>query len=157
MPERETEERGAIDYVPIMLFTWVAVVLILAAMTFGLEREDSPNTLAVVTLFGTVFIGPVLAVIALSLKARGEAAEMKQGVKEIQHALNGEFQPRVGDAVESIVGPRFDAIDYRLRQISERLHTGDEQFDAIRTQIAANTARLETLANCDRQAPETTP
>jgi signal transduction histidine kinase len=132
------------NYVVAGLMSWVIVVIAVAALSFGLERENSANTLALVTLIGTVMISPVLIVVVkLLMNARQDASDVKDGVEHIKESLNGGFEPRVGGVVDDRIAPVKEDVrqlksDFTRFQESQHLANDRMQTDLqiVKTMLA---------------------
>lgn len=125
------------DHTGLAVGASIAIVATLSAAAVALEVADSENTLALMTLFGTLLITPVLGVIVPLIRgvnraaATGEATA--EGVEQIKKQLNGDLDARLQQAVER-----------GTRPINERI-------ERIETDVRDLRGRVDRLTNCDTQ------
>jgi LytS/YehU family sensor histidine kinase len=125
------------DHTALAVGASIAIVFTLSAAAVGLEVADSPNTIALMTLLGTLMITPVLGVLFPLIRGVNKAAatgeETAKGVKQIRQQLNGELDARLQQAVER-----------GTRPITERIAR-------LETDVRDLRGRVDRLATCDTQ------
>jgi LytS/YehU family sensor histidine kinase len=140
------------DHTALAVGASIAIVVTLSAAAVGLEAADSPNTIALMTLLGTLMITPVLGVLFPLIRGVNRAAatgeETANGVKQIRQQLNGELDARLQQAVER--GTR--SMTQRIDRIERRLADSDDAFEAMRSQLTAVQTTLATITTCDIDA-----
>lgn len=102
----------------------VALVALLVVLAIGLEWTDSPNTMAILGILGTgLAIGAVGQILNLNktnqgvqIAARAEETAKDTNVRtqNIEHALNGNFEPRVTEIVGKVLDEKFAAFEETL-------------------------------------------
>lgn len=125
------------DHTGLAVGASIAIVFTLSAAAVGLEVADSPNTIALMTLLGTLMITPVLGVLFPLIRGVNRAAATSEataeGVEQIKKQLNGELDARLQQAVER-----------GTRPINERIAR-------LETDVRDLRGRVDRLATCDLQ------
>lgn len=127
---------GQADHTVAIIAGLVVLVGLLVALALGLEATESPNTLAILGVLGTglgaVVVGQLVQISKTNLaadvarKAAETADDTNQRAQQIQHALNGEFEPRLRSIVQEVV----DDLDRRWeRRLDDRLAALEARLD----------------------------
>ena len=128
----------------------VALVALLVVLAIGLEAEDSPNTMAILGILGTGMavgvVGQILNLnktnqgVQIATRAEETTKDTNKSVKAVEHALNGNFEPRVSEIVGRVVDAKFSTFEHTLGQsiragvtavLQERQQEQDARIRAI--------------------------
>lgn len=95
------------DHTVAIIAGLVALVGLLVVLAVGLEREKSPNTMAIIGVLATTIAAGVITQVS-------QLSGIKRDTAQIQHALNGNFEPRVTGIVGPLLDEKFGAFDATL-------------------------------------------
>ncbi len=141
---------GEREQVSSVVWAVAAVVIAIAVAAIFGDAVGAENTLPIL---GSVF-GGLTAIAALFvgvLKAFG-VGEIRAGVRQANHELNGELKPRLIAAAAEANAP----LEAEIRELKARLSAGDAAFGEIRAHLEAINARLDLIAVRELSGPHAT-
>lgn len=123
---------------------WAVVAVIgffvAAAISIAVFAESDSVVPILTALFGGLAtIGGLFVLMLRTLR------EIRSGVKEANHALNGELHARLLAAAIEANRP----LEASVRTINQRLAEGDRAFAEVREGLAAVQGRLDELTSCE--------
>ena len=113
------------DHTVAIIAGMVCVVALLVILAVGLELTKSQNTMAIIAALAITIGGGVIAQLV-------QLSGIKRNTEDIQHQLNGNFEPRMSEIVRKIFDEKFGELDLdaRIRSgVTRVLHEREDQRD----------------------------
>ena len=110
------------DHTVAIIAGMVCVVALLVILAVGLEVTKSQNTMAIIAALAITIGGGVIAQIV-------QLSGIKRNTEDIQHQLNGNFEPRMSEIVRKTFDEKFGELDLDARIRSGVTRVLDERED----------------------------